>query len=261
MYAEFVIAFSCGHGSFFRNGIGNAVFVIFKVMHQVLQVFTPEGKTTFVGIQFDFRNQNLVEEVHTFAVTSLQKQCAIPHARVHISTQNFPVFICQIAAEGGGADVFRNIFFRTCTENGEGIDLDIPADHFIGRDLFRIIKQILALTDSPRHHVNHVGAFGCVQTACADGGNVTVNQFCIVQVFGEEAGSPAHIILMHEEENTTAGYPVLNIQFIIFNIVVEPVLFHQNDVIFFQIVLVGIVNLFDIISFLPDKFCEIPVRS
>ena len=74
----------------------------------------------------------------------------------------------------------------------------------------------------------------------------------------QKTGSPALVILMHEQANPPASDPIANIKFIIFNVIIKTILFDQGNIILLQIIFAGIVNLFHIIPLFTQKIHKTP---
>ena len=64
---------------------------------------------------------------------------------------------------------------------------------------------------------------------------MTVDQLGVADFVRQKIGCPTLIILVHEKQDTVALDPAGNVLFIVFDVVVETVLFHDRNVKIFQI--------------------------
>ena len=224
----------------FRQNLRLAAEETVEIRQQIADIFFPEGEAAFRFGSPVFGEEDLIEEDHPFSAFRTQDESAVADGGIHVGPQDLPVRIGEETGFGGGPNGpsgIRGGFLH----DTERIRSNFPVEHFIGSDFFRLAEQPFAGSFDPGHHIAHVGsAVGIF--AAVDGGHMAVDQLGVADFLGQEIRRPAAVILMHEEQNAAAPNPVADIEFVIFDIVVESVLFNQHQIEFLKISGIGIVD-------------------
>ena len=241
-----------------RQDLRLAAAETFEISEQIADIFFPECETAFSLGSPVLGEEDLIEEDHAFSAFCTQDQSAVADRGIHVGPEDLPVRIGEETGFGGGPDGPAGIR-GGIPQNGKGIRSDLPVEHFIGSDFFRFAEQPFAGSFDPGHHIAHVGrAVGTF--AAVDGGNMTMDQLGVADFFGQEIRRPAAIVLMHEKQNAAAPDPVADIKLVIFDIIVEPVLFDQHHIEIFQVSGIGIVDFPDFDSLFLQEIDESVTR-
>ena len=233
-----------------NNRFSFAVFEPFKIGAQVAHILFPERHTAVTLFRFDFGEEQLSDEIKSFSPFGLQNKGAVTHSGIHVGTEDFPGFFGKETALSGSLQSFGGILSLIIAHDAEGVAGDTPADHFIGGDFFGNVEKCFAFFFNPRHHVAHAHGRILIHPHRR---HMTVDKLCITGFMRNEIRCPALIILVHEKQDTAAFDPFGDIGFIVFDIIIETVLFNDGDIVFIQITGQRIINFFNIVSFALEE--------